>query len=74
MTVWMTPKEVREYLKVSRTTFYRLISEGQLIPYQLAGTTEKRFRLEDVEALLTPVSRDDQGHEARADEERSVAP
>ncbi|MBY6274537.1 MAG: hypothetical protein CW346_20605 [Bacillaceae bacterium] len=71
MTVWMTPKEVREYLKVSRTTFYRMIHDGRLIPYQLAGTAEKRFKLEDVEALLTPVSRDGEVH-TPADEERSV--
>lgn len=66
-TVWMTPKEAMAYLKVSRSTFYRMLGAGQLKPYQIAGTDKKRYRLEDLEALLTPVFRDDQAPEDQID-------
>lgn len=56
-TVWLTPKEAMGYLKVSRSTFYRMIRSGRIIAYNLAGTDEKRFRQDELDALLTPAPR-----------------
>lgn len=63
-TVWMTPKEAMGYLKVSRSTFYRMLRDGRLTAYHLAGTDEKRIRQEDLDALLTPVTRGEQTSDA----------
>jgi excisionase family DNA binding protein len=65
-SVWLTPKEAMEYLKVSRSPFYRMLRDGRLTAYNLAGTDEKRFRSEDLDALLTPAPRD-QTDESKGD-------
>lgn len=61
--VWFTPKEAMAYLKVSKSTFYKLVREGRLTPYVLAGTDDKRYRQGDLDALLTPAHREDQNEE-----------
>lgn len=65
MTVgWLTAKQAMTYLSVSRSTFYRMLKDGRLTAYNLAGTDEKRFRQEDLDALLTPAPREE-GDEKR---------
>lgn len=67
-TVWLTPKEAMDYLKVSRSTFYRMLRDGRLSAFQITGTDEKRFRQEDLDAQLTqltPAPREAQEPEKR---------
>lgn len=51
---WMTVEEAMAYLKVSRPTLYRFMENGKLKYYKLAGTGTRRFRREDLDALLEP--------------------
>lgn len=51
---WMTVEEAMAYLKVSRPTLYRFMAEGKVKYYKLAGTGTRRFRKEDLDALLEP--------------------
>lgn len=60
MTVWLTPKEAMAYLKVSKSTFYKLVREGRVTAYTLAGTDDKRYKQEELDALLTPAPREEQ--------------
>lgn len=52
--VWMTPKEAMNYLKVSKATFYRMVKDGRIVAYVLTGTDEKRYRQDELDALLSP--------------------
>lgn len=49
----LTFAEIRELLKISRSTLYRLIRSGRLPVVYVAPRTP-RIRKEDVEALLRP--------------------
>lgn len=60
MANWLTPKEAMEYLKVSKSTFYKLVREGRVVAYTLSGTDDKRYKQEDLDALLTPTQREEQ--------------
>jgi excisionase family DNA binding protein len=60
MPAWLTTKEAMAYLKIrSRTTFYRLISEGKVRPYTISGTDEKRYLQEELDQLLVPAQPDE---------------
>ena len=50
--VWLTVDEAAEYLRVSRRQIYRFCSEGVLPYYTLPGVGARRFRREDLDALL----------------------
>lgn len=49
---WLTLGEAAAYLKVSKPTIYRLCAEGRLPFYKLAGTGARRFKMDDLDALL----------------------
>ncbi|MDP2947911.1 MAG: helix-turn-helix domain-containing protein [Chloroflexota bacterium] len=55
MTEWMTVKEACAYLKVDRRTLYKYMKLGKLPYYQLGGVGTRRFRREDLDALLVPM-------------------
>ena len=56
---WVTAKEAREILGVSRARLYQLIDEGRLTPYQSELNKRFRFRRHDLEAIaqLRPAAR-----------------
>lgn len=58
MPVWLTPKQAMEYLKVSKATFYRMVKDGRITAYALAGTDDKRYRQDELDSLLTPIPRE----------------
>ena len=47
----MKTKDVLEYLKISRSTLYRLIKEGKLAPIKM-GPKTLRYRRSDVDQLV----------------------
>ena len=51
---WLTVDEAAKYLKVHRTTIYDLIERGVLPYYELKGARGRRFKREDLDALLEP--------------------
>ncbi len=53
--VWMTPKQAMEHLRISKATFYRMVRDGRIIPYALAGTDDKRYRQDELDTLLAPL-------------------
>jgi len=55
MPTWLTAKEAMDYLRVSKATFYRLIRAGKITVYALDGTDDKRYRQDDLDALLKPL-------------------
>lgn len=60
MTVWLTPKEAMAYLKVSKSTFYKLVRQGRICGYTLTGTDDKRYKQDELDALLTPSTQSEQ--------------
>lgn len=58
--VWLTVKEAAEYLRVSRATLYRMISDGRVKAYELPGSARKRFKRDELDALFTPVPKVDE--------------
>jgi excisionase family DNA binding protein len=48
----MTPSEAARYLKVTRQTIYRWCDEGRLKFYELESGGGRRFKREDLDALL----------------------
>jgi hypothetical protein len=44
-----------KYIRVSRTSFYKLIKEGMITPYGADGFSDKRFKREELDALFRPV-------------------
>lgn len=52
---WLKPKEAIEYLGISKATFYRMVKDGRITAYALAGTDDKRYKLEELDRLLTPL-------------------
>jgi excisionase family DNA binding protein len=51
MPEWMTVAEATAYLKVGRTTLYRLMKDGVLPSFQIEGG-HRRFRQEDLDRVL----------------------
>jgi excisionase family DNA binding protein len=50
----MTVNEAAAYLKVERTTLYLYCRRGLLPFYELRSGRGRRFKQEDLDALLTP--------------------
>ena len=48
-----TVEEAMEYLRISRSTLYRLVRNGKLAYYNLPAGG-RRFKKEDLDKLLTP--------------------
>jgi excisionase family DNA binding protein len=51
----LTIQEAAKLLRKSRVTMYRLVSDGRVKGYQVAGTGRLLFKREELLALLTPV-------------------
>jgi excisionase family DNA binding protein len=60
MREWLTLREAAAYLKVGVSTLYRWMDEGTLRYYELESGGGRRFRREDLDALLKP-GREDEG-------------
>jgi len=61
MEEWLKLKEAAAYLKVHRKTLYRYVKEGKLRQYQLGGTGRPRYRKQDLDALLVPREKSEDG-------------
>jgi excisionase family DNA binding protein len=61
---WLTLKEAMAYLKVSRSTIFEWCSSGKLPYFKLeaSGRLSRRFRREDLDAVLTPGTPGPQPH------------
>jgi excisionase family DNA binding protein len=53
---YLTIRETAKLLTLSQRTIHRYIAEGKLKAYRVAGEKVIRIKVEDVEALLIPVS------------------
>lgn len=51
--VWMTVNEASAYLRVERTTLYLYCRRGLLPFYEMPMGRGRRFRQEDLDALLS---------------------
>jgi excisionase family DNA binding protein len=49
---WFTPAEAAKYLRVTRQTIYRYMTDGLLPYYELKSGGGRRLRREDLDALL----------------------
>ena len=49
---WMTIPQAIAYTKLSRTTLYRLMDEGILPFYRVAGTRQRRFKRSELDQLM----------------------
>ena len=49
---WYTVNEAAQYLRVSRRTIYQLVKEMQLAPYKVGTAGHRRFRQEDIDAVM----------------------
>lgn len=56
MSEWLTGTEAIKYMKISRSTFYRLIRQGKITPYYLPGVASPRYKRAELDALFTPKS------------------
>lgn len=61
--IWYTVKEACEYLRISKPTLYRYCKDGLLAYYSLPGGG-RRFKKEDLDALLEPGKADASKKEA----------
>lgn len=52
MPEWLTVAEAARYLRVHRTTIYAWCDEGRLPFYELESGGGRRFKREDLDALL----------------------
>lgn len=62
LPVWLTVKEAAEYLRVSKATLYRMIADGRVKAYEIPGSSRKRFKREELDALLAPAPKQDDGN------------
>jgi excisionase family DNA binding protein len=53
---YLTVRDTATLLALSKRTIHRYIAEGKLKAYRVAGEKAIRIKLEDVEALLIPIS------------------
>jgi len=51
---WLSREEAAKVLDVHMRTIDRLVRDGRLPRYRIAGTRSPRFRIEDVRALVVP--------------------
>ena len=51
---WLTAAEAMAYLKVSKSTLYRLCAEGKLPYFLVGGSGDRRFKRSDLDAALVP--------------------
>ncbi|MEM7134623.1 MAG: helix-turn-helix domain-containing protein [Chloroflexota bacterium] len=58
-TKWYDVAGACDYLSVSKTTLYRYMKDGRLPFYHLAGTTSRRVKKSDLDALLILVDPND---------------
>lgn len=56
---WLTVDQAAKYLKVHRTTIYDLCDRGVLPYFELKGARGRRFKREDLDALLEPGGQSD---------------
>lgn len=49
---WMTIAQAIAYTKLSRTTLYRLMDEGTVPFYRVAGTRQRRFKRSELDQLM----------------------
>ena len=49
---WLTVNEAAAYLKVHRATIYELCERGTLPFFEIRGARGRRFKREDLDALL----------------------
>ena len=49
---WYTVDEAAQYLRVSRRTIYQLVKEKQLAPYKVGKAGHRRFKQEDIDAVM----------------------
>jgi excisionase family DNA binding protein len=54
MPEWLTLREAAAYLKVGVSTLYRWMDEGKLRYYELESGGGRRFKRDDLDALLKP--------------------
>jgi excisionase family DNA binding protein len=54
MADMLTLREAMAVLAVSRATIFRLMATGKLRWYEVEGVRGRRFRREDLDALLRP--------------------
>ena len=50
--IWFTVDEAAKYLRVSKRTIYKLVKESQLAPYKVGRAGHRRFRQEDIDAVM----------------------
>lgn len=51
---WLTLDEAARYLKLAKSSLYRLTSEKKLRFYKVAGVGGRRFKKSDLDALMEP--------------------
>lgn len=51
---WFKVQEACDYLRISRPSLYELIKKGFLPSYAIKGLRGRRFRREDLDALMIP--------------------
>lgn len=61
MPTWLTVEQASKHLQVSRTTLYRMIADGRVKAYEMPGSGRKRFKLEELDAILTPADSEETG-------------
>jgi excisionase family DNA binding protein len=49
---WFTVAEAAEYLRLSKPSIYRLVSQGVLTAHTIGGKGERRFKRADLNAAL----------------------
>ena len=55
---WFTVDEAAEYLRVSRRTIYKLVKDGRLLAFRIGQERHQRFRLNDLDKVPRPSSRE----------------
>lgn len=58
LPTWLTGKEAISHMKVSTSTFYRLVRESKITPYTLPGMKDPRYKQDELDALYTPMEKD----------------
>lgn len=61
LPTWLTGTEAIKHIKVSTSTFYRLVREGKITAYTLPGMKDPRYKQEELDALFTPAPKEE-GH------------
>ncbi|MEX2598557.1 MAG: helix-turn-helix domain-containing protein [Dehalococcoidia bacterium] len=56
-TPWYTIEEAADYLRVSKRTMHNLVAKEQVTAYRVSPKGPLRFRGQDLDAALAPVSK-----------------